>query len=1064
MTELFEPYNYELEKIKISELNKQTYYAKVDGDTVKIYTVAPAAAVAVAAVAPVAAAQPKSLFDMIDDTVKNYVLGNDATPDDAVPFYVITGQLDDLNNYKVSDNLYILPRLTPEKIDAKVNENKVAAETAEQERLNTAEADRIADENKERLNELLSNRPTFSDIVKIENSCHNKYIVDGNIYIEDDEIDYECFTYFHDMQKIKLINVTNIKDIFSHIQNLIKIEEIEIISNDEKQVLAFATEFNQTITDTNISMLLSTLTNLKRIKLEYMIDEKRANVFLSALKQNIYSLNSISICPSSKYFNTMRQKFKTTNNTYIYKFIHEGGTFLKNKSTEEILKKIQEDIDKLLNKNQINYTNNPMINRNVKTSNSTNTSAAEQDRLGKIEAERLAAEKVAEQDRLGKIEAERLAAEKVADQDRLAKVEADKLVAERAEKDRLAKVEADKLVAERAEKDRLFKIEADKPIKILNSTNGDISSEESRIKEMVAKKAEKESLAKIAADKLVAENAEKDRLFKIEADRIAAEKAEQERLVKENAEKEKVKIANPSTNLLPPPPPSKEEEEETARITNLLQAYRQNIKKADYRKGLPNSKKTISGLSQTNACYINAMLQMLIDIDEFLEYILFMNETKKQQEIAKLITDANNLVDTFSNIVINTENLSDFFLFVYNVLRTDNQPECNDNNCVDNIIALMRPEKSNVDSQILMVQNIIQMFEFRTSEDNTKSKNSDGSAKRQLTSNFKNNSNKDIKLIDDNTSVLDYKKYIEFGKLFGVEHYNAESDFNFLNLGTDDLPSPLNCLSDLKDKLVKIKDFEIKQQIITALKYIFEFVINGIKIVNEDDPVIDNVIIEVNNIQRLINLLKGQQEDASAVYSLLNSKFNDELFQKYGLKYNKDRQIYNADFLSPLNLQANDNGSLSEVIKGKVSMKDENKDNQRYIIFGNSQSSNTFDQITIEEKTFNPIGIVQHIGASSNVGSMGGHYVYYSFKSNKLLNDKKVSDTSFTSNISYTRCVVLYERVESLPVGSSSGKKTTPGGSGKQKPGGSSGTSSSGKTPTKFRASRRKQIKKAPSI
>ena len=566
-------------------------------------------------------------------------------------------------------------------------------------------------------------------------------------------------------------------------------------------------------------------------------------------------------------------------------------------------------------------------------------------------------------------------------------------------------------------------------------------------------------MAKIAADKLVAENAEKESLAKIEADRIDAEKAEQERLVKE-----KVKIANPSTNSLPPPPPPSKEEEETARITNLLQAYRQNIKKADYRKGLPNSKKTISGLSQTNACYINAMLQMLIDIDEFLEYILFMNETKKQQEIAKLITDANNLVDTFSNIVINTENLSDFFLFVYNVLKTKDQPQCNDNNCVDNIIALMRPENSNVDLQILMVQNIIQMFEFRTSEDNTKSKNSDGSYQRYLTYDFKNNSNEDIKLIDDNTSVLDYKKYIEFGILFGVEHYNAEKDFNLLNLDTDGLPSPLNCLSDLKDKLVKIKDFEIKQQIITALKYIFEFVINGIKIVNEDDPVIDKVIIEVNNIQRLINLLKGQQEDASAVYSLLNSKFNDELFQKYGLKYNKDRQIYNADFLSPLNLQANDNGSLSEVIKGKVSMKDENKDNQRYIIFGNSQSSNTFDQITIEEKTFNPIGIVQHIGASSKFGSMGGHYVYYSFKSNKLLNDKKVSDTSFTSNISYTRCVVLYERVESLPVGSSSGKQTTPGGSGKQKAGGGNRGTSSGKTPTKFRASRRKQIKKAPSI
>jgi len=273
-----------------------------------------------------------------------------------------------------------------------------------------------------------------------------------------------------------------------------------------------------------------------------------------------------------------------------------------------------------------------------------------------------------------------------------------------------------------------------------------------------------------------------------------------------------------------------------------------------------------------------------------------------------------------------------------------------------------------------------------------------------------------------------------------------------LNLDQYGLPSPLQCLSDLKEKLVKIKEFENKHHIITALKYIFEFVINGIQINNKDDP----VIAAVNNVQKFINLTRGEQEDASAVYSLLNVKFNDELFQKYGLNYSNH-------FLSPVNLPANNNNPLQVVIKDNVSMKEENKDNQRYIIFGNPQSSNVFDQITIQEKTFKPIGIVQHLGITSSHGSTGGHYIYYSLKSNKLLDDKTVSEHTINLNTVYTKCVVLYERVEPTPGG---GKKTTPGGNRGKKttPGGNRGTSSSGKTPTKFRASRRKQIKKTSSI
>lgn len=1011
MTELFEPEYYELEQLKITEINKQTYYASVYGNTVKIYTVAPI-------VAPLVAAQPKSLFDLINDNVKNYDLGTGDTPNDAVPFYVITGQLGDLNDYKVSDNLYILPSLTPDRIDAKVNENKVAVEKAEEERLKTVEAERIAAETaaeQERLAKVEADRlakekaetdrlkkveadrlaaeqvaeqeqmkTVDAERIKAETDrietvkqgiCITDYLKDGDIYIENKLIDYDCFIHFENVKKIILKNVSNIKYFFYNIKNLVNIEEIEIISDNHKKVLEFATEFNPTITEINISILLSNLKKLKKIKLEYMIDEKRATIFLSALTNNIYSLESVSICPSSEYFKNMREKFKNTKNAYIAEFIHEGKTFFKKTSTETILKQIQENIDKLLKPNPIIYTENPIRgNKSI---------------LGNSEINKAKVAENAEKERLTK-----------AEQEQLAKVESDKLAAENTEKERLtkaeqeqeqlAKVRADKLAAEKAS---LANIDSGNITKIITSKDVDISPEEMRIKNWV----------------------------------------------------------KPSTNPLPPPPPSKEDQE-TTRITKLLQVYRTNITHLGYRKGLPNSTTTSLGVSQTNACYINAMLQMFIDIDEFLEYILFMNETKKQQELDKLIKDATDLADTFSTIVGVTENLPEFLLFVYNVLKTKDQPQCNDN-CTELIIALMKPENSNVDFQILMVQNIIQMFGFPTSEDTTKNKIND-SYPRQLTSDFKNNSNEDITLIDDNTSVFDYNKYIEFGNLFGVINYNV-NDFNMLNFDQNGLPSSLQCLSDLKDKLVKIKDFEIKHQIITALKQIFEFVINGIPITNNDDPVITAVIVEVNNIQRLINLSKGQQEDASAVYSLLNSKFNDELFQKYGLNYNKDGQMFNLEFFSPLNLQVNDNRPLSEAIKNNVSMKDENKDNQRYIIFGNSQSSNKFDQITLQGKTFKPIGIVQHEGVSSKFGSTGGHYVYYSFKSNKLLNDEKVSDTSFTSNISYTRCVVLYERVEPLLVGSSGNKIT---------PGGNRGSSSSGKNPTKFRASRRKQIKKAPSI
>jgi hypothetical protein len=1131
MMAVFDKENYELEKLKITELtNTKKYYASVDVNVnkVKIYTVAPLVAAPLAAVAPLAAAPlagaaPLSLFEIVDENTK-YELGIGPTPDNAVPFYVIMEHLDGCDYYKVSDNLYILPSLTPDMIDAKVAENKVANEllakteadrveaervaeqerlakieadrveaervaeqerlakieadrveaervaeqerlakieadrveaervaeqerlakieadrveaerVAEQERLAKIEADRVEAErvaDQERLakieadrveaervaeqerlakieadrveaervaeqerlakieadrveaervaeqerlakieadrveaervaeQERLANIETArveaervkkieDDRIKVEtdriNNC-NSNLKYGNIFIQDKPIDYDCFTYFKNVKKITLINVTNIKDIFIHIEKLSSIEEIEIISNDPGKVFTFATDFDKTITEENISMLLSNLKNLEIIKFEYMIGIKTAETFLSVLmKLNKKYLKSVSICPSEEYFKNMRKTFKNTT--------QKNDRFVRDMITDKIeekLIKIQNAIDLLL---QFNQTSNRSINKK------------------KIEDDRIEAE------RLKKIEDDRIEAE------RLKKIEDDRVEAER-----LKKIEDDRIEAE-----RLKKIEDDR--------------------------IEAERLKKIEADRI-----ETERLKKIEDDRIEAER---------------LKTANP----LPPEPPSKEEEE-TARITTLLTDYKRNIKTTGYRKGLRNSEIAITGVSQTNACYINAMLQMLIDIDEFLEYILFMNGTKKQQELAKLITDAKTLAETFSNIVGVTPNLSDFLIFVYNVLRTNNQPECKNDNCTSSIIDLMKPKDLNVDSQILMVRNIIQMFGFPTSPDSA------NQSKRQLTREFTNNSNSRIILIDK-VGVLDYNKYIEFGKLFGVSKYD-QNDLNTLTLNENDLPSPIKCLDDLNEKLVKIKEFEKKHQIITALKYIFEFVINGIKITDEKDPVISKVIVQVNNVQALINVPKDKQEDASAVYGLLNGKFDDKLIQKYGLNYNEN-------FVSPVNLEVNGNRPLSEAIKNNVSMKEENKDNQKYIIFGNPQSSNVFDKITIEGKTFNPIGIVQHLGASSAEGARGGHYIYYSFKSNKLLNDKTVSETTFNPIIIYTKCVVLYERVE-----------TTPGGGKKQKLGSSnrgtssSGTSNRGKTPVKFRVSRRK-IKKTSSI
>jgi hypothetical protein len=134
---------YELELITEEIITKTTYYASVDGNIVKIYTVAPIPSVPAQASAP---APTQSLFEIVNDTITSYEMGNGQTPADAVPFYVITENIGE--KYKINDNppMYVLPSLTPEIIDGKVAKNQATKVAAEQQRL--ADEARIAEEAK----------------------------------------------------------------------------------------------------------------------------------------------------------------------------------------------------------------------------------------------------------------------------------------------------------------------------------------------------------------------------------------------------------------------------------------------------------------------------------------------------------------------------------------------------------------------------------------------------------------------------------------------------------------------------------------------------------------------------------------------------------------------------------------------------------------------------------------------------------------------------------------------------------------------------------------------------
>jgi hypothetical protein len=92
----------------------------------------------------------------------------------------------------------------------------------------------------------------------------------------------------------------------------------------------------------------------------------------------------------------------------------------------------------------------------------------ESERLAKIEADRLHAEKV-EAERIAKVETDRIEAERKAEADRIAKIESDRLAAERAEEHRIAmekvesekkieaerKIESDRIATEQAEANRI---------------------------------------------------------------------------------------------------------------------------------------------------------------------------------------------------------------------------------------------------------------------------------------------------------------------------------------------------------------------------------------------------------------------------------------------------------------------------------------------------------------------------------------------------------------------------------------------------------------------------------
>jgi hypothetical protein len=139
MASFTSPDSFELGLITEDIKTKTTYYAKAEGDVIKIYTNPPSVSAS--------AQEPGSLFDLVTDTTTSYELSNDATPDNAVPFYIISENLSNaFAEYQISDNppMYVLPSLTPVRIETKVAEIQAAKATAEAKRVADEAAKKIA--------------------------------------------------------------------------------------------------------------------------------------------------------------------------------------------------------------------------------------------------------------------------------------------------------------------------------------------------------------------------------------------------------------------------------------------------------------------------------------------------------------------------------------------------------------------------------------------------------------------------------------------------------------------------------------------------------------------------------------------------------------------------------------------------------------------------------------------------------------------------------------------------------------------------------------------------------
>ena len=412
-----------------------------------------------------------------------------------------------------------------------------------------------------------------------------------------------------------------------------------------------------------------------------------------------------------------------------------------------------------------------------------------------------------------------------------------------------------------------------------------------------------------------------------------------------------------AAQVVPPKPPT-EEEEETARITQLLSKYKADTHK---RKGLPNSI-TSGGVSQQNACYINAMLQMFIDIDEFLKYILFMNQTIKESEHVNLVVEED-FKNEFDNVVSTAEevdeaNIKELLILVYNFVTGEN---------TINLSNFSNLNKTQL-TKILFLLNF------------TTDKNDDVITKIDIED---INGNKTEKQMSEDQVDI-YKKYYNI-----VPIENERKVVSVL-----DLTNVISSLESLINIKTKNEVFEKKHEIIQHLKQVFEYVIDE----NSTDK--PKTIQAVQEIQTKIGVKVGAQEDAAAIYGLLNVVFDDELHQKYGV-------YVNGELISPYNLQQNHGKEkMSDIVKN-IGIK---KDQTNIIIGYQSTSQITVDTINVNNNRFNVAGIVQHLGGSTTSGATGGHYIYYSFKTGKIFNDEAVSQLNENDkNIKHTNFVALYE-------------------------------------------------------